>query len=34
MLVTGKPVIVSGIVTNPPGPVYLVMVIVALLLVV
>jgi hypothetical protein len=26
MLVTGKPAMVLGIVTHPPGPVYLVMV--------
>jgi hypothetical protein len=30
MLATGSPLIVSGMVTAPPGPVYLVMVIVLL----
>jgi hypothetical protein len=33
MLVTGRPMIVSGMVTTPPGPVYLVMVIVPLALI-
>jgi hypothetical protein len=33
MLVTGKPSMVLGIVTHPPGPEYLVMAIVPLLVV-
>jgi hypothetical protein len=33
MLVTGRPLIVLGMVTAPPGPVYPVMVIVRLLVV-
>ena len=32
MLMTGRPLIVSGMVTAPPGPVYLVMVIVPLVI--